>query len=119
MRRSAYKKRGGGFTVPRGRYAVVVGDLATPRRGYLLMTGQLLVHVPDDVHRVEARFVRVYRSGKRDGTGDIDVLVTPGEPFQWTWSHPIASGPFRVDVELRVPGSGTAELRYAMGKVHY
>lgn len=121
MKRSAYKARTGGFTVDRGSWQRVLTGLRTPARGYLLMTGQLLVKVPDDVDTVELRFVRVYPGGKRDGTGDVDCYVghRSGRDWQWTWSHPVKAGRFTVDVELRVPGSGRVELRYAYGKVHH
>ena len=87
MRRDYYEKRGHGFTIPRGRYVPVIKNMKTPARGYLLMTGQFLIKVPQGVDTVEARFVRVYPGGKRDGTGDVDLFVghREGGGFQWTW----------------------------------
>lgn len=121
MRRTAYKERKGGFSIPRGRYVPVIKGMKTPGGGYLLATGQFLIKVPKGVDTVEARFVRVYPGGKRDGTGDIDLYVghRQGQDVQWTWSHPIKTGNFKVDVELRVPGSGDCEARYVFGKVHH
>lgn len=128
MKRSAYKERKGGFEVSRGKYVRVIKGMSTPgTTQYLLMTGQFLLKVPKGVDTIEARFVRVYApsekypKGKRDGTGDVDLYVghRQGQDFQWTWSHPIKGGPFKVDLEIRIPGSGKANIRYTMGKVHY
>lgn len=122
MKRADYRERKGGFQIDRGKYVRLIRGLKTPAAGNVLMTGQFLVKIPSGISQVECRFVRVYEDGKRDGTGDQDLCVmhkSNGQAFQWTWSHPVKSGPFVVDVELRVPGKGKADVQYAMGKTHY
>lgn len=120
MKRADYKERKGGFEIARGKWVKLIRGMDVGGAN-ILMTGQFLLKVPDDVDTVEARFVRVYPGGKRDGTGDVDLYVghRAGRDFQHTWSHPIKKGGFTVDVELKVPGTGNADMRYAMGKVHY
>lgn len=108
-------RRGNGYHVM-VRGMSIGGDSA---RRNILMTGQFNMAVPNDVSTVEVRFVRVYADGTRDNTGEVDLYCghRKGKSFQWTWSHPVADGPFKVDIEARVTGVGPVTFAYFMGKV--
>lgn len=105
--------------LPRGRWVELTEKtLPTGKGPDTKIQGQFRLRVPADATRLDVRFVRVFPDGKRDGTGDQAIDLTPfrGESFPWTWNHSVANGNFRWAMEAKVAGAGNATWAYRFAK---
>ena len=102
---------------PRGSWQRIITGLDPDGAAEAMMTGQFRLR-PLDAPGCYVRFVRVYKDGRRDGTGDAWYQWPPTGGLPVTHRHTIGGGRFTVDVEVKVPGTGEFVVWYAYGKIH-
>ena len=100
----------------RGKWQKIITGLATSGPAEdTLMLAQFRLKDYGTARGMHVRFVRVYEDGNRDGTGD-GWFAMPAGSFVMSHQHWVKGGPFTVDVEVRVPGSGKFTVAYSYGK---